>query len=128
MYIYICIYIQPARVFPLAQPRRSVYVCVYIMYVCTYTAAPAPAHARTRAHRQWQSEALLLAWRACDDTCGVKVGLYTILSSLGRSLLPLWYLAALTKVHRPLLKILLSSQQLKKVSSKMFSGSTRLRR
>jgi len=26
-------------------------------------------------------------------------------SSLGRSLLPLWYLAALTKVHRPLLKI-----------------------
>jgi len=32
-------------------------------------------------------------------------------SSLGRSLLPLWYLAALTKVHRPQLKILLSSQQ-----------------
>jgi len=36
-------------------------------------------------------------------------------SSLGRSLLPLWYLPALTKVHWPFLKILLSSQQLKNV-------------
>jgi len=50
------------------------------------------------------------------------------LSSLGRSLLPLCYLPALTKVHRPLLKILLSSQQLKKCRLKCFWGSTRLRR
>jgi len=49
-------------------------------------------------------------------------------SLLGRSLLPLWYLPALTKVHRPLLKILLSSQQLKKCRRKCFRGSTRLRR
>jgi len=47
-------------------------------------------------------------------------------SSLGRSLLPLWYLPALTKVHRPLLKILLSSQQLKKCRLKCFRGSTSL--
>jgi len=43
-------------------------------------------------------------------------------SSLGRSLLLLWYLPALTKVHRPLLKILLSSQQLKKCRLKFFGA------
>jgi len=62
----------------------------------------------------------------CLTTCTIHP--FTFNSSLGRSLLPLWYLPALIKVHRPLLKILLSSQQLKKCCLKCIRGSTSLRR
>ena len=63
------------------------------------------------------------------DYCTTCFSLFVLLfSSLGRSLPPLWYLPALTKIHRPLLKILHCAQQLKKCRLKCFRGSTSLRR
>jgi len=47
---------------------------------------------------------------------------YIYISSLGRSLLPLWYLPALTKVHRPLFENFAKFTAVEKMSSKLFSG------
>ena len=95
-------------------------VCLCVcMWLCAKCALLACATVPRRDCAKALEQRLPVRKRRCSLSARRTARVY---SSLGRSLLPLWYLPALTEVHRPLFENFAKFTAVEKMSSKMFSG------